>query len=496
MEKPWNASAKRKREHEMSRTSNHVKNISRHGGRTTSRSDHKRLKKKGSNSRLNILRGQSSRRGYSLEFSHEKQSWLFSDAQLAQTPSIRRGISLPSVRTALYSSCRLIETLGKKLSLWVLWIEWFLALITTCVMDAITDANHTCWFLHLWLCLLQQNKSGIGHSPGLFTSFLFRSVFARSRSDGRRTEGGVCMPVLVHAETLAHMRDYWQTVAITCLFVAAKIEDGRKRFCDTVVAALFLWRKTKAKKGSHVGATCFLSCKGFWSFYFASHLLHKVPLSPPHDCCRNSTRRSSCFFCMKQFCYRLWVSTWTSCILTRQVLRKTSYACSHQFIYLYLCCLWRQGLGTNAYYFVFSILTWIPQFCVTVSALTREEHTAHWSKRRFSAPNCQYVNEHSARQVCWTCQSGASNTHSESTHTLLVSKPTYVCVFRREKLLPPLSLWFVCFKRMVRVSNSLLVTNVRAFRRRDYWARHRWKRRLLTTKMCPGEYSFNWRLQT
>ena len=108
------------------------------------------------------------------------------------------------------------------------------------------------------------------------------------------------------------------------------------------------------------------------------------------------------------------------------------------------------------------------QMFVAVSAFTREEHTAHWSKRRFSAPNCQYVNEHSARQVCWTCQSGASNTHSESTHTLLVSKPTYVCVFRREKLLPPLSLWFVCFKRMVRVSNSLLVTNVRAFRRRDY----------------------------
>ena len=34
------------------------------------------------------------------------------------------------------------------------------------------------------------------------------------------------------------------------------------------------------------------------------------------------------------------------------------------------------------------------------------------------------------------------------------------------------------------------------FRRRDCWARRRWKRRQSTTKMCPGDNSFNWRVQT
>ena len=82
----------------------------------------------------------------------------------------------------------------------------------------------------------------------------------------------MCMSVPVHTEAFAYIHDCWQTVAITCLFVAAKIEDGRKRFCDTVVTAFFVWRNTKAKKGSNVGATCLLSRKGLQTIHLVFHL--------------------------------------------------------------------------------------------------------------------------------------------------------------------------------------------------------------------------------
>lgn len=183
--------AKRKRQLETTaRTASKKLHISQPGRRPRSLAGHERPKRIRSDTHPKKSRRQSlspGSRGSLVRVSDEKKNWLFTNAQLALIPSRRHGISKENICEALCASCRLIDTVGKKL-------------------------------------LLKTN-------PVLATAqvFLHRFFSVQSLKDHDRT-----------------------TVAITCLFVAAKIEDGRKRFCDSVVTAFFLWKNTNAKKGSNL----------------------------------------------------------------------------------------------------------------------------------------------------------------------------------------------------------------------------------------------------